>query len=100
MKVYPVGAELFHADGQKDRHNKPYICVQDLHCERAKSSQHVLWRKSLSIKGTAERYSCPHALRQGTCEIRAPLFYSYLGTKCRWTVSFTLRQILSLVSIE
>ena len=87
-------------DGQRDRHNKPYICIQDLHCEKATSSQDVLRRKSLNVKGQVDTYSCPYALHQGTCGITAPLFHSYIGTRCRWTVSFTLRQILFLVSIE
>jgi hypothetical protein len=79
---------------------EPYICIQDLHCERAKSSQHVPWRKSLNVKCQAQRYSCPYALYQGTWGIRPPLFHSYIGSRCRCMVSFTLRQILFLVSIE
>jgi hypothetical protein len=77
MKIDPVGTKLFHADGQRDRHNKSYICVQDLRCERAKSSQYVLWRKSLNVKGQAEKYNSPCALRQGTCGIR---FHSFILT--------------------
>ena len=83
MKIHRVGTELFHADGQMERHNRPYICIQDFHFQRAKLSQHVLWIKSLNVQGQVERYSCPCAFRQGTCEIKVPPIHCYKGTRCR-----------------
>jgi len=33
MKIRPVGAELFHVDGQTDRHDEANSCFSEL-CER------------------------------------------------------------------
>ena len=53
--------------GQKNiKWERHYICIQDLHFEKDKSLQNVLWRKSLNVKDQAERYRCHCALRQGT----------------------------------
>jgi len=35
MKICPVGAELFHADGRMDRHDEPNSCLSQF-CKRAK----------------------------------------------------------------
>jgi hypothetical protein len=45
MKIRPVGAELFHADGQADRHEKAFRHFAKV----AKTNQLMLYREIIAV---------------------------------------------------
>jgi len=48
MKIHPVGAELFHVDGQTDRHTdltKPFTILWT----HLKTNQFMLWRTKVAV---------------------------------------------------
>jgi hypothetical protein len=49
MKIRPVGAELFHADGRTDRHDEANSCFFAILRTRLKTSLLVLRREIIAL---------------------------------------------------